>query len=146
MRPHVWMILGVGALLAADAAPDKAVLKDVERLQGTWTLVSGSSDGKPLPKEFIKDVRLVVDGYRMSIPTRGVFWYEAIYKLYPTRKPKAIDLTIATGLDEGKIRFGIYRLEDDRLTIALPYLGKERPKDFSPGLGVDIAVWQRSKR
>jgi uncharacterized protein (TIGR03067 family) len=45
---------------------------------------------------------------------------------------KSIDLTISEGKQKGRTQLGLYKIDGETLTVALPPDGseKERPKDF----------------
>ena len=48
-------------------------------------------------------------------------------ELDPSRDPRAIDVIPDGGKDRGERVLGIYKLEDDRLTICMAAPGKPRP-------------------
>ena len=141
----VYAFLFLGAGLVAGDMPTAAEQKASKQFQGTWAMVSLHVDGKPAAAREVRANRLVIDGYRWVWFSRGA-WLEGIYKLDPTRKRKTIDLTFSIGLDEGKILQGIYKLDGDKLTVCLPHLGAERPKEFAAKRGFDLSVWKRVKR
>ena len=48
------MLLGGVGLFSAAEAKSKIDSAELKKLQGTWTLVSGEMDGKPLPNGAVK--------------------------------------------------------------------------------------------
>ena len=116
---------------------------DMAALQGTWSMVSGTQDGKPLPEDVIKRVKVVVSGDKMTqiMDDRK---HEHTYKLNPDKSPKEIDVD----LGDGKVGKGIYELKGDTLKVAHGSKpDSPRPKDFTSkeGSGVMVAEFKRAK-
>jgi uncharacterized protein (TIGR03067 family) len=129
-----------------DTKPDDT-RKDEESLQGVWQLVALEQEGKPATtaelKE-IKDPRLTVKGDHVSHGIPGVA-FNGSFKLDAGKKPKAIDLTDASGSEKAKTSLGIYSLEDDTLKICLDVTGRDRPTEFKGGKGIVIMTFKRGK-
>jgi len=128
----------------AQAVEDGKPKGDKDVLQGTWVMVSGTQDGKPVPEDVIKRVKLVVTGDKMA-QTMGERKHEHTYKLNPDKSPKEIDVDFG----DGKVGKGIYELKGDTFKVA--HGGKPdrpRPKDFSSkeGSGVLVAEFKRAKK
>lgn len=68
MKLHPLVMLFVGFLIAADAPKDDLVKKDLDQLQGTWTLVSGERDGKKLPENKVKKTKIAFLGGKFLFP------------------------------------------------------------------------------
>ena len=121
--PQMWSISDE-AVATAGASPGDEAKKDVERIQGTWAVISLEEDGKQTPRKVV--VAMAFTGNRVKVIREGDE-QEGSFRLAPTKNPKAIDLLI-----EGLGTPGIYTLEDDRLTICLNLdeHGK-RPKRFA---------------
>src|SRR5512132_602755 len=103
--------LAVGAVIAADAEDAK---KDLEKLQGTWALVSGERDGKKFTEEEVKKTMLFIKDDTFRIPESSVATSEdGTIKIDPSKKPKEMDATTGSGPDKGKIWQGIYKLHGD---------------------------------
>jgi uncharacterized protein (TIGR03067 family) len=109
---------------SSDEAPAVPPASDVERIQGTWAVISLEEDGKQKPRKVV--VAMSFTGDRVKVIREGDE-QEGSFRLAPTKNPKAIDLLI-----EMLGTPGIYTLEDDRLTICLNLdeHGK-RPKKFA---------------
>ena len=58
---RVVVLLGVVGLLSAAEAAGRIDSAELKKLQGTWTLVSGEMDGKPLPDEAMKPNKITVE-------------------------------------------------------------------------------------
>jgi uncharacterized protein (TIGR03067 family) len=100
---------------------------DKDRLQGTWVAMNGESEGKALQPDELKRLTLVFDGDRMSIFQLNGEKEEGAFKLDPAREPKAID---RTHNDDKRVMRGIYRLEENRLTLCLGDWDEPRPGQF----------------
>jgi uncharacterized protein (TIGR03067 family) len=126
-----------------DKKPDsEAAKKDLEKLQGTWTLVSGKSDGKELPKEIAAKLKLVVEKDKFSIKNDDSE-EPATVTLDPGQKPASIDIKQGK---EDPVK-GIYELKDDELKLCWATAGKERPKEFESNKeGVILFVLKREKK
>jgi RNA polymerase sigma factor (sigma-70 family) len=113
---------------------------DLERLQGVWVVIQ--EDGKPFPAdpkrpesmEFLKDRVLWGDGVHGRV------------RLDEGKSPRQI--TITMGKPDDPPMTGIYKLEADRLTIALCTKSpKLIPTGFDPDpeAGISVMVLERPK-
>jgi uncharacterized protein (TIGR03067 family) len=113
---------------------------DQEKIQGTWALVSGERNGKPLSYEVIQHIKLIFAGDKLTTQQKD-HKTEATFKLDPNETPKEIDLDM-----QGNIGKGIYQLDGDSLKIVHGEVGDARPKDFpKAGSGLTILVLKREK-
>jgi uncharacterized protein (TIGR03067 family) len=145
MRP--FGLIAVVVLIAADARDDDAK-KDREKFQGNWQLISAERDGKKTPQEDAKKITLTIQGDKFILRKDSVIISEGTMTLDPTKKPKAINETLTTGPNEGKVFSAIYEIDDEHHKICFAALGKERPTEFSskPGSGNILQVWKREKK
>ena len=143
MKWRVLMLVTAGVLVAADATED-AAKKDQDRLQGTWKVASATKGGKEAPADRLKEMRLVVQGDKMTVRD-GTRDEEATFTLTPDQKPAAID--VKPGRASRKTILGIYRLEGDALKMCWSREG-ERPREFASPEGSDaiLLVLKREKK
>jgi uncharacterized protein (TIGR03067 family) len=134
------IMLGLAAL--AREANEDAVKKELARFQGTWQLVSAETDGKKLPEEQAKMIRVVIQGNKHTV----YFGKKAVvhgvrFTIDPSKKPKEVEDT----LKDGKKILGIYELNGDTLTSCVAPVGKARPKEFTgrAGSGWTLRVFKR---
>jgi uncharacterized protein (TIGR03067 family) len=153
MRTRVAIVAAL-ALLAVVAVraggPTKA---DKDALQGTWCLTSVEINQQPIPLEKLKEGNTLLvgtldikgDAYSFRL---GKTRLEFTFKVDPSAKPRAIDLTAADGPQKGQVYHGIYKLDGDTYTVCRNVApGKERPAEFvtRPDSGLMLTVWTREK-
>ncbi len=145
MKARLLMVVAVGLLMAADAPQEEAAKKDLEKLQGTWSLVSAMQDGKALPADKVKRTTIVFkeDTFLFPGEAEQATSKDGTIKVDPTKKPKQMDATST----KGEVMLGIYEIEGDRYKVCFAPSGKERPAEFAskPGSGYILQVWERKK-
>lgn len=135
-------VLCAMALVAADDPKKETSLK------GTWLAVSMKQAGKALPDEALKDFKCKFEEKSYSNVVNGETIEEGDYTFDDSKSPKTIDFDIKKGHDEGKKQVGIYKIEDDKVTMVLAMPGeKDRPTSFEPKEGSDVfeVVLKREK-
>jgi len=144
MQVGAW-IVPLLVLLAGDAK-EEAIAKDLEKLQGVWSVVSMEMDGRPLSEERRKKTRLTIRGEKFTFDT-GVDSHEGLYKIDPTKDPKQLDIVITRGDEKGKVYLVIYKFDDGKMIQAMRLDNKSRPLEFTgkAGTGAALEIWQREK-
>ncbi len=129
-----------GLLVAADTTRGERPMGDQEKIQGTWALVSGESDGKPLSDEVVRQIKLVFAGDKLTTQNKDRKSVVA-FRLNPKATPKEIDVDM-----DGNVGKGIYQLDGDELKIAHGEVGGARPKEFpKAGSGLMVMILKRAK-
>lgn len=142
------ILLGLAAI-SPTRAQDKSTPKtDLERMQGEWTMVSGSAGGQPMPETMRRQMKRDCTGAETTTTMGGQIYFTAKIALDATKKPKTIDYDMTAGFTKGKRQLGIYELEGDTFKACFSSPGAERPTDFTskPGDGRTLSVWQRVKQ
>jgi uncharacterized protein (TIGR03067 family) len=126
------------------------IKQDYERLTGTFRLVSGTVDGKPVPEDARKNTVLVTDHDKFTVSTGDEAGTsgQGTFTIDPTKTPKTVDSLQGSGPDKGKTVLGIYEIIDENHKRACwAPVGQLRPTDFSsePGSGRILQTWERSK-
>jgi uncharacterized protein (TIGR03067 family) len=144
MKPALFLILAAGAL-AADPPRETA-----DPLAGTWNVVAAEYQGKPVPAQLLKDLKMRVM-IAADKATLSYFWdrprtEEVRIRLDPAKKPAWIT---GTGLGEKDRNVpGIYRLEGSRLTVCFDLAARpERPGAFKSAAQTEwvLVTLQRHK-
>ena len=114
---------------------------DLERLQGTWSIVSLEMDGQRLTGG---GGQIVVKGDRFTTIAMGAA-YEGTVVVGETGSPKTFDLRFDEGPEKGNTSLGIYELAGDTWKICLTTRGDQRPNEFAapPGTGIALETLQR---
>jgi len=143
------MIVALGLLLAAcnrQAATPEKPKTDLERFQGTWSLVKAMQDGKALPEDKVKQTTIVFKGDTFRFPGSAEYATskEGTIKLDENKTPKEMD-AIST---EKEVMLGVYVLEENGYKVCFAPAGKPRPTEFTstPRSGQILQVWQRQNR
>ena len=106
-------------------AREEAARRDRERLQGTWTFVSGK-----------REAQLLISGDHFTMRFRNGDIYVGTFTLDPTSRPRAMDMLIQDGPEphRGKTSLAIYQFDGHHLIWAPAEPGKgERGRAFPPG-------------
>jgi uncharacterized protein (TIGR03067 family) len=148
MKARLLMIAALGLLLGAcnRQATAKTPKTDLDRLQGTWNLVSAMQDGNALPEDKVKQTTIVFKGDTFRFPGSAEYATSraGTIKLDQTKTPKEMD-AIST---EKEVMLGIYALEENGYKVCFAPAGKPRPTEFTStsGSGQILQVWQRQNR
>jgi len=143
------LAIGVVALLVVAAAPaEDASKKEMARLEGEWSMVSGEADGQSLPEATVKTGKRVAKDGETTITMGGQLYFKAKFTIDPAKKPKAIDYDMTEGPTKGKKHLGIYELDGDTVKFCFAAPGKDRPTDFTSKEGSEqtLSVWKRVKQ
>jgi uncharacterized protein (TIGR03067 family) len=145
MRRILLGCLVLGLLLAV--APLRADEKEeLQKLQGTWEMVSVVDRGKEVPADKIKGAKLIVTEAKAKLvppasapaPAKEI---SLAVKVDPSKTPKAIDLTPTEGPEKDQTARAIYQLDGDTLKLGMPDGPKaDRPTAFEPKDGGRILV------
>jgi uncharacterized protein (TIGR03067 family) len=119
-----------------------------KELAGRWQAVTYALNGNKASDEDMKKIQLVIDaeGKTRAI-NEGKVFIASTTKIDPTAKPMTIDLSFTEGDPKGKIALGIYKIEDDVLTICRAAPDKARPTEFAskPDSGHTLMTYKREK-
>jgi uncharacterized protein (TIGR03067 family) len=150
------VLLVVGGLIAAKAVaepapethPETQRKKALSQLEGKWTLVAETRDGRPTPEAELKARRMTLHVRSAAISVRSADAVEEVFRMEidPGDSPRGIELYArgyeTIGVQDGKTvrrqvgvellsRRGIYSLEDDTLKICLVLADESRPTRFT---------------
>lgn len=136
-------ILLITSMLLAGFGPRTAFTKELKAVAGTWKPISAENNGYKASQEDLKGIRWIRGSDGKWAMRRGgktiLVW--TVKKIDATKKPKTIDIEVATGEHKGVIYLGIYELDGDTLRICFALPDRpERPIKFSAGKGSVCAL------
>jgi uncharacterized protein (TIGR03067 family) len=123
---------------------ESAIRAELGRFEGSWRFDSVVAEGKAVPVDGFKGIRLVLKGDRFTLIEPRAS-YGGTYTVDPIARPKTIDVTFTEGPEKGQSCYGIYELEGDTYTVCMGLTGKPRPTEFAskPGSGHVFEVLKR---
>jgi uncharacterized protein (TIGR03067 family) len=134
------ILIATSARISAQKAPtEKTAKKELENLQGIWTVVYSEVHGERRSDlEEVKKMRLTIKDdqwtleYHNNVNDKRV----ATLTLDPTSSPQAVEFRFTAGLPAGETLSAIYELKGDDLKFCFPDESKKRPKNFDSSEGV----------
>jgi uncharacterized protein (TIGR03067 family) len=141
MRVQLLAVLAVGLLVAAEAPKDDAK-NDLKKMEGSWKMVAGETDGNKVEEGDLKSSSLKIKGDKYEARL-GDSTHEGKLTLGASKKLKTMDAT-----DGDNTVKGIYELKGDELKICIAPPGQDRPTEFGAkaGSGHIFMVWKREKK
>jgi uncharacterized protein (TIGR03067 family) len=129
----MFLVWSVWAHLAPQAQGQTADA-ELQKLQGTWVMVSGELDGKEAADEDVSRSKIIYEGNKLQIvdpkQTSETIIAE-IVMIDPTKTPKEMHFIRKNGPNAGKVLIGIYEFEgDDQYRFALDPTGAMTLKEF----------------
>jgi uncharacterized protein (TIGR03067 family) len=117
-------------LAVSTAEPKDSITSEQKKFEGTWKMISATSDGMETPAEEMKKLSLIFEGDRFAYVENNRFQK---YVLDVESKPYKIDLEGAKG---------VYRFKDeDTLEIHWRKNQRLRPTDFTAPKGTNVVVF-----
>ncbi len=136
-----YVATAIVAVLLLAAAPALKDEDDAKKLQGTWQAVTYEAGGTPV-KDVAEKVVCTCEKDVFTFLYEGKVVWKATFKLDPSKKPKAIDMTITEGPNTGQAIVGIYEVDKDALKWCTAIAGDtERPKEFGAPVGNNVALY-----
>lgn len=133
-----------------DSTKDQSSSKDKSDLTGTYTIVSGERDGKPLPKDeiagslvtFTKTTILGTDKEKKE-------FFSATYLIDTSKTPATIAMTSTTpGRDGGTVKMdtaGLIKWDGETVTIVYALPEGKTPTEFKAGEKQHLFVLKETK-
>ncbi|MCX5873140.1 MAG: TIGR03067 domain-containing protein [Deltaproteobacteria bacterium] len=125
--------------------------KELNKLQGTWVMVSGEWDGKKVADEHVSRSKLIYEGNqgKLTAPhqSKETIAFD-IVKIDPTKNPKEMHIIRKNGPNAGKTIIGIYEFDgNDQFKFAFDTTVVTTLKEFATkeGTGYIRQTWKRVK-
>lgn len=117
---------------------------DLEKLQGTWYIISLESNGQKMPAAAFDGAQIMIEDEKFTSIGMGAT-YKGKIEFDDSKKPKTFDLIFTAGPQKGTRNLGIYKLTGSSWTICLATQGTERPRKFAtqPGTGIALETLER---
>jgi uncharacterized protein (TIGR03067 family) len=96
-RSILAFVLAVAASAIGSSQENRAVVRDLLRLQGEWSLVSGTADGYPIPDSMLSSSKRVCKGDEIIATVGGRLVMKAKITIDPAKSPKTIDYQVIDG-------------------------------------------------
>ena len=124
--------------------------RELQSIQGTWTLVAVEADGWELPQALIEQPKFVwvIEGDKITHrPEIGVK-RESIFEFDLSQTPNQIAFRPLNGGANGRRKRAIFALEGDSLKVCLSKEGNQLPSRFATKArdGLRILVFKRQAR
>ncbi|MCI0541767.1 MAG: TIGR03067 domain-containing protein [Verrucomicrobiales bacterium] len=125
-----------------------ARMNDTNNIEGTWSCVAATVDGKPLPSTTTDLLRLTLTKDRYKTEKGSEVLFDSTYNIDPSKNPKEINMVGTEGELTGKLAPGIFSYDGKTLRLCYVMPGLPRPKTFeSPeGSKVFLVVWRRTSQ
>jgi len=141
MKP---MFFCVALVILAGAGQD-AGKKELDKIQGEWTIHSLEVNGADVPVEKLDGTTLTVkgDSYVVKVKDRT---FTCQVTLRPDRDPRELDILYLDGDKKDQTGKGIYQIDGEKLKICRGLNpDQDRPRDFATlaGTGVFCVVWKK---
>ena len=122
--------------------------KEITRLEGEWSMVSGEHDGQAVPEAMRKIWKRVAKGNETTVTFAGQVMLKATFTVDIAKNPKTIDYTVTDGSNKGKKQYGIYEWDGDMVRFCFAAPGKDRPKRFATTGGdqITLSVWKKTEK
>ena len=135
-------LLGILLFIACATEPSGAPQAG---LVGKWACVSAVVDGKPLPDDTVRLLRLSLTSDRYKTEKGAEVLFDSTYSVDRSKTPKEINMIGTEGALAGKEAQGIYALDGDTLHICYTMPGERRPTAFESAAGSKafLVQWKR---
>lgn len=123
-----------------------ALKKELEPHQGVWQAVSYRIGEMETSKEIVDSIIREVKGDHVVWKRDGKSFAGTKMEVDPTKSPATIDLIPDGGAFKGEKVLGIYKIENDLLTLCMAPRGKPRPENWEApkGSGISLMVFKKA--
>lgn len=138
------LLIGVSIPLLAADFPKDAPTKDIDKIQGTWVILSVETNGSLVRGDNRQDAagELTLNGNQYTLKL-GEIVNTGTFRLDSERTPKAVDVIPGDGPNRGRTFPGIYTIEGDIMKSCFNVGGGKRPTEFATQGHPDFVVVQQ---
>lgn len=133
------------AVTSARAQESPAVKQEMDRLRGTFVMVTGLADGQAMPAPMTNSMKRIAEGNVTTVTMAGQLYMKANFSINAGATPRTIDYDMTGGFTAGKKQLGIYRTRGDTVDFCFGYPGDARPTTFESKAGTNVtcSTWKR---
>ncbi len=143
MRFALLLALCFASVGLAWADDEKKEEKRADPLAGTWKVTKFETDGQAAD---VGESSLAFKDGKYTVVMGGKEVESGAYKIDASKKPATLDFDIKAGSDKGKKQPGLFKIDGDKLIVALALPGAEkRPEKIESGDGVVYAELKKAK-
>jgi len=148
MKASLTLALLLVSGMALGTQADEPMPPALGEMQGTWTMLSFTVDGNDVGADVLVTWQRIVRDKHVVWKDGDRTFIELDIQIDPTKAPKTLDSTVATGEEKGQTLLAIYELKDDVLRVCFAMPGDPRPTEFSAiaGSGRGMYRCQRLSR
>jgi uncharacterized protein (TIGR03067 family) len=136
-----WVVL-IPLLVAAGNPQDEAAKKDLQAMQGSWTVLTYIAHSRPTLRSDMAKMKLSIKD-NVSTFVQPKTTSHGTYTLDASKNPKWLDIELTDGPNKGKKKLGLYALENGQLKICVAEVGDPRPTELSAGSNITLETWDR---
>lgn len=138
-----WALVALSLAGWADEKKSEEFKGDLKLMQGDWQVTSIERDGVRLSGDEVKSATMKITGDKFVFESPLDGTQEGSLKLDESKKPKHLDVTIASG---DKV-LAIYEITGDEMKVCYTGPGGDRPTEFTGKVdsGCSLIVMKRKK-
>lgn len=129
----------LAAILLLGAGETTDAKKELAKFEGTWEVNGLTYDGEEHKLKF----KIVFKGEEGTVKNNEKVadeYAKIKFKIDPSAKPKAMDITVTAGTQTDSAMKGIYEFKDGELRICAKVFGEGRPSEFASADGSNIVL------
>jgi uncharacterized protein (TIGR03067 family) len=133
-------------VLLIGAAQNDAAKKELELLQGTWTIHAMEVNGADVPAAKLESAVLTVKGDHYQVKVKDKVTNTFVLTLDPGKSPKEIDMLALEGGNKDKVHKAIYKIENGMFTFCRGLNAEQdRPNQFAtwPDTNYFVVTWKK---
>src|SRR5712692_5495969 len=104
--------------------------RDLDLLQGSWTVTALEVEGQKIPATMLASGRIVIKGRRFASTGMGTV-YKGKLELDASTSPRQLNMKFDAGPEKGNTNLCIYELSGDAWKLCIATRGDVRPSSFS---------------
>ena len=127
----------------AGAGAPKDAKKELDKIQGTWTMAEMKYNGKDLTNDNKSKFKLIFKGDTATVEGTDELkkeYAKVRFTLDPAANPRLVDMKIISGNQKDAVIEGIYELKGNEFRICANVFGNQRPAEFAAPEGSSSVV------